>query len=440
MTPSIKTLTAVAALTLATTGAMAQDNRQSVPLAQPDAAAVTAPESGTTYVVNPDGTRQVLTAEGGATQADTATEPAATDAAETTEAPAEATEAAAQPAAADADAAPEAAEEPADDDSATEAPATDDATAEEPAAEEATAEEPAADEAAAEAPAADAAEATEAEAGDDAATEGEATEAEDATEGEAATEEEAAAAAPAAAPEQHIADVAFSFEGPFGKYDQFQLQRGLQVYTEICAACHGLRYVPLRTLGDATGPGLPEDQVRAYAAEYSKVDPETGDDVPREPSDNFPYIPHQDGMGPDLSLMAKARAGFHGPYGSGINQLLNGIGGPEYIHAILTGYTGETKEEAGTTLYENTAFAGGWIAMPPPLDDESVEFQDGHPNDLDSLSMEVSAFLMWTAEPKMMQRKQVGMVAVLFLLLLSVLLYLTNKRLWTPIKHPRKDA
>ncbi len=461
MTPSIKTLTAVAALTLATTGAMAQDNRQTVPLAQPDAAAVTAPESGTTYVVNPDGTRQVLTAEGDATQADAATEPAATDA---TEAPADeagATEAeppsaeTAQDEAEAVDPAEAAADEATGDEAAepeaTEA-AADEATTEEPAADEATTEEAAepeaADAAAEEAPA-DEAEATEAEAGDEAATEGEATEEatdEGATDEEATAEDEGDAVSavveevPVTTHEQHIPDVAFSFEGPFGKYDQHQLQRGLQVYTEICAACHGLRYVPLRTLGDATGPGLPEDQVRAYAAEYSKVDPETGEDVPREPSDNFPYIPHQDGMGPDLSLMAKARAGFHGPYGTGISQLLNGIGGPEYIHAILTGYTGETKEEAGTTLYENTAFPGGWIAMPPPLDDESVEFQDGHPNDLDSISMEVSAFLMWTAEPKMMQRKQVGTVAVLFLVLLSVLLYLTNKRLWTPIKHPRKDS
>ena len=254
-----------------------------------------------------------------------------------------------------------------------------------------------------------------------------------------AADEEFVEDEPVAEPEQQITDVAFSFEGPFGRYDSLQLQRGLQVYTEICAACHGLQYVPIRTLSDPTGPNMPEDQVRAFAAEYDKYDPDLDEDVPREPSDNFPHVPEDEGMGPDLSLMAKARAGFHGPYGTGINQLFNGIGGPEYIYSILTHYTGETKEEAGTTLYENTAFPGGWISMPPPIFDESLDFEDGHPNDLNSISREVSAFLMWAAEPKMMQRKQMGTVSVLFLLVLSVLLYLTNRRLWLPHKHPRKE-
>ena len=187
-------------------------------------------------------------------------------------------------------------------------------------------------------------------------------------------------AAPAHAPHQVIHDVAYSFEGPFGKYDQFQLQRGLQVYTEVCAGCHGMKQVPLRTLHDAGGPGLPEDQVRAYAAAMSVMDPETGEERPRLPTDFFPTV-SGDGMGPDLSLMAKARAGFHGPYGTGISQLMNGIGGPEYIHAILNGYTGEQKEEAGSVLYENTAFASGWIAMPPPLQADQVAFADGAPAD-----------------------------------------------------------
>ena len=163
----------------------------------------------------------------------------------------------------------------------------------------------------------------------------------------------------------HIEDVAFSFEGPFGAFDQMQLQRGLQVYTEVCSACHGLKFVPIRTLADGHGPELPADQVRAYAANLDSVPLADGTDRPREWTDKFPARSGM-GMGPDLSLMAKARAGFHGPYGTGINQLMRGIGGPEFIHAILTGYTGETKEEAGSTFYENHAFPGGWIAMPPP--------------------------------------------------------------------------
>ncbi|CUH79407.1 Cytochrome c1 precursor [Tritonibacter multivorans] len=237
--------------------------------------------------------------------------------------------------------------------------------------------------------------------------------------------------------DQHIEDFDFSFEGPFGAYDQNQLQRGLQIYTEVCSACHGMKLVPLRTLGDPGGVGLPDDQVRAYAADtFTVYDPELDDDRPAKPTDHFPGSALENA--PDLSLMAKARAGFHGPYGLGINQLVKGMGGAEYIASLLTGYTGEEKEEAGTTYYENTAFPGGWIAMAPPLSDEQVEFIDGHANDVHHMSEDVSAFLMWAAEPKMMARKQAGFAGVIFLAILSVLLYLTNKRLWAP--HKGKKA
>jgi len=242
----------------------------------------------------------------------------------------------------------------------------------------------------------------------------------------------------AAGGEGHIEDVAFPFEGPFGTFDQNQLQRGLQVYTEICASCHGLQYVPIRTLGDEGGPQLPEDQVRAYAENFEVFDPELDDFRAALPTDHFPTSQFEGA--PDLSLMAKARAGFHGPYGSGINQLFKGIGGPEYIVAILTGYTGETKDEAGTTFYENTAFPGGWISMAPPLYGEDVEYADGHENDLHHISEDVAAFLMWAAEPKMMARKQAGLTGVILLTVLSVLLYLTNKRLWAPVKGKKKTA
>lgn len=242
--------------------------------------------------------------------------------------------------------------------------------------------------------------------------------------------------------EQHIEDFKFSFEGPFGKYDQNQLQRGLQVYTEVCAACHGLKYVAIRTLADEGGVGLPEDQVRAFASEFTVYDEEPNRaalyDADKDEfralteNDHFPINESQNA--PDLSLMAKARAGFHGPYGTGLNQLFKGMGGAEYIASILTGYTGKEKVEAGTTLYENKAFPGGWISMAPPLSDELVEYSDGHKNDLHHLSEDVSAFLMWTAEPKMMARQQAGFVGVLILAILSTLLYLTNKRIWAPVK------
>ena len=239
-------------------------------------------------------------------------------------------------------------------------------------------------------------------------------------------------AALAAGAAGHVEDFAFSFEGPFGTYDQMQLQRGLKVYTEVCSACHGMKFVPIRTLADPGGPELPEDQVRAYAKALAPVALPDGEERPRESSDHFPHsgLPNA----PDLSLMAKARSGFHGPYGLGINQLVNGIGGPEYIASILTGYTGNEKEEAGSTFYENKAFPGGWIAMAPPLADGQVEFDDGHSNTAHHMAEDVTAFLMWAAEPKMMARKQAGFTAVIFLTVLSVLLYLTNKKLWAGIK------
>ena len=245
-------------------------------------------------------------------------------------------------------------------------------------------------------------------------------------------------AAFASGDEQHIEDFAFSFEGPFGKFDQNQLQRGFKIYSEICSACHGLQYVAIRTLADPGGPSYSEDDVRAYAAENIEVyDAELEDFRPAKPADHFPNS--NDPNAPDLSLMAKARAGFHGPYGLGINQLLFGMGGPEYIASFVSGFTGEEKEVAGSVLYENHAFPGGWTAMPPQLYGEDVEFDDGHDNSIHHEAQDVAAFLMWTAEPKMMARKQTGFIAVTLLILLSVLLYLTNKKIWYHIKH-RNDG
>lgn len=238
--------------------------------------------------------------------------------------------------------------------------------------------------------------------------------------------------------EGHVTDYDFSFEGPFGTYDQMQLQRGLQVYTEVCSACHGMKFVPLRSLGDAGGPDLPDDQVRAYAEFYEVFDPELDDFRPATPTDHFPESSLENA--PDLSLIAKARAGFHGPYGLGINQLFKGMGGPEYIVSLLAGYTGEQKEEAGAVLYENEAYPGRWIAMAPPLYGEDVVFGDETPNDLVSEAKNVAAYLMWTAEPKLPARKTAGFTGVLMLGVLAVLLYLTNKRIWAPHKRKVEDG
>jgi ubiquinol-cytochrome c reductase cytochrome c1 subunit len=244
----------------------------------------------------------------------------------------------------------------------------------------------------------------------------------------------------AAGAEGHVTDYEFSFEGPFGTYDQAQLQRGLQVYTEICSACHGLKYVPLRTLGDPGGPELPEDQVRAYAEFWEVWDPTLDDGFGgfrmATPNDTFPESMLENA--PDLSLMAKARAGFSGPYGTGLAQLFKGMGGAEYIASLLTSYTGEDREEAGAILYENEAF-GGYLAMAQPLYGDDVFYEDGTEATIEQQAKDVAAFLMWAAEPKMMARKQTGFVAVVFLGVLTILLYLTNKRLWAPVKKTAKD-
>lgn len=239
-----------------------------------------------------------------------------------------------------------------------------------------------------------------------------------------------------------VTDYQFSFEGPFGSYDTFQLQRGLQVYTEVCSACHGLKHVAFRSLHDANGPALPEDQVRAYAEFYEVWDPELfdgeGDFRPARPTDHFPESSLANA--PDLSLMAKARAGFSGPYGLGINQFVKGMGGAEYLASLLVGYTGNDREEAGAILYENTAYEGGWIAMAPPLYGDDVVYEDGSPTDVESISKDVAAFLMWTAEPKLVARKEAGLTGVIMLAVLAALLYFVNKRIWAPHKRKAEDV
>ena len=152
---------------------------------------------------------------------------------------------------------------------------------------------------------------------------------------------------------RHVTDYAFSFEGPFGRFDQAQLQRGLQVYTEVCAACHGLKFMPYRELAERGRAGAargPDARLRgAVRGRPTRRPARPGRRRRRTTSP-----PSSIENAPDLSLMAKARAGFHGPAGLGINQIIHGMGGPEYIATLLHGYTGEDREEAGATLYENT--------------------------------------------------------------------------------------
>jgi ubiquinol-cytochrome c reductase cytochrome c1 subunit len=241
----------------------------------------------------------------------------------------------------------------------------------------------------------------------------------------------------AAGGEGYVTDYAFSFEGPFGTFDRDQLQRGLQVYTEVCSACHGLELVAFRTLTQESGPGLDSDTMRAFAATFEIEDPVTGDFREAGGPDHFPGSMME--TAPDLSLMAKARAGFHGPYGLGINQLMRGMGGAEYIASFLTGFTGEESEQGGSIFYYNEAF-GGNVSMNPVLFEDGVEYSDGTPATIEQQAVDVAAFLMWAAEPRQTERKKWGFVGVLFLVVLASLLYLTNKRLWAPIKEQAKKG
>lgn len=260
--------------------------------------------------------------------------------------------------------------------------------------------------------------------------------------------------APASEGGQPVTDFDFSFEGPFGTYDKYQLQRGLQIYNQVCATCHGLEYLAFRALSNPDGPALPEAQVKAIAANYQCTDPDLapGDTRPCKPSDAFPPVTAMNA--PDLTLMAQAREGFSGPYGLGINQILHGIGGPEYIASLLLAFTGETQQLAGSTLHVNPVFSTGLIAMPPPLSGEDVDYVtynaagdtlEGEKAEashyvppeptLEQEAKDIAAFLAWASEPHMVDRKQAGLRNFLMLIFLAVLLWYTNKKLWRPVKH-----
>ena len=260
----------------------------------------------------------------------------------------------------------------------------------------------------------------------------------------------------------HYEKQAWSFSGPFGKFDKAQLQRGLKIYREVCSACHGMKYIAFRNLGDEGALGFNEDQIKALAAEYEVEDgpDDYGDMFTREgkPSDYFPSPFANDqaakaanggAVPPDLSLIAKARAADVGP-DTGItffNDMIRMVWhpittyqeyGPDYVYALLTGYEevpAELEEEVGD-LYYNPAFSNGnKLAMAPPLMDELVEYTDGTPMTTEQYAKDVSAFLMWAAEPKLEARKHVGINSLIFLVVFAVLMYFTKRKLWSNVKH-----
>lgn len=254
-----------------------------------------------------------------------------------------------------------------------------------------------------------------------------------------------------------LEQVEFSFEGPFGKFDQGQLQRGYKVYREVCSACHSMNLMYFRNLGQKGGPfydakyNNPNDNpyVKSIAAEYqiNDIDSETGDVVQRPgvPADRFPSpFPNEPAarasnggaMPPDLSVMAKARQN-----------------GPAYIYSLLShGYAAPPK---GLTVapgqHYNKFFPGdlasawsgdpkhvppgGVLAMAPPLEDGKVTFDDGAKSTVDQQAKDVAAFISWASEPKMEERKAFGMAAMTYLVIFAGLLYWSYRRVWRNVAH-----
>lgn len=226
-------------------------------------------------------------------------------------------------------------------------------------------------------------------------------------------------------------DVAFSTEGPFGKFDRQQLQRGFQVYKEVCAACHGINLVAFRNLADL---GYEEPEIKAiadqWAIEVPTINPDTGEATTRKaiPADNFPdpyanevaaRAANNNAMPPDLSLITKAR--HHGP---------------EYLYSILTGYRNPPaalppEARPGPGLYYNPYFPNLNLAMPPPIvADGQVTYADGTEATVAQMAKDVSAFLVWTAEPNLEARHRMGIAVLIFLLIATVLAYLAYQNIW----------
>lgn len=233
--------------------------------------------------------------------------------------------------------------------------------------------------------------------------------------------------------------LALASNGPFGKFDRQQLQRGFQVYKEVCSACHSLKLVAFR---DLSALGYEEPEVKAIAnqwqTEVPSVNPETGEPATRKatPADHFPSpyanetaarAANNNALPPDLSLITKAREG-----------------GAAYVHSLLTGYRNQpadllrrfpdVKTPAG--LHYNPYFANLNVAMPPPLTSEGqVVFKDGTKPTVDQMATDVAAFLVWTAEPKLEARHRYGIAVLVFLMIATMLGYLSYRNIWAEAKR-----
>ncbi len=246
----------------------------------------------------------------------------------------------------------------------------------------------------------------------------------------------------------------WSFAGPFGKYDPGQLQRGFKIYKEVCANCHSLNLLSFRNLADPGGPDFSVAQADSLASDYKVKDgPNDAGEMFERPgrlADRFPAPFANDqaaraanggALPPDMSVLAKART-----YERGFPWFVFDIftqyqeQGPDYIAAVLRGYAEKPKAMTmAPGMNYNMYYPGHAIGMPPPLSDNQVTFDDGAPANLEQYSKDVSAFLMWAAEPHLTARKRLGLQVMVFLIVLAGLLYFTKKKVWADVKaHPEK--
>jgi ubiquinol-cytochrome c reductase cytochrome c1 subunit len=220
----------------------------------------------------------------------------------------------------------------------------------------------------------------------------------------------------------------WSFAGLFGTFDRAQMQRGYQVYKEVCHSCHGLRYIAFRNLQQL---GFTPDQVAAIAAEFEVQDgpnddgdmfmrpAKAADRIPSPfPNDQAARVANNGALPPDLSLIVDARAG-----------------GADYILALLVGYRDPPPEgfQLSEGMYYNEYFTGHQIAMPPPLSDGRVEYADGTEATLDQQARDVTAFLAWASEPNLEERKRMGVSVLLFLIVLTGMLYALKRQVWSDV-------
>jgi len=242
-------------------------------------------------------------------------------------------------------------------------------------------------------------------------------------------------------PEAH--QQSWSFAGPFGTYDRNQLRRGFQVFQQVCSSCHGLDFITFRNLSEPGGPEFSEDAVRALAATYRFEDETVAggerDGIPADfwpnpfPSEEVARSANGGALPPDLSLMAKART-ITQPFPFWVFNYFTAYqeGGPDYIYNLLTRYT-EAPEgiELAPGQYYNAFYPGHLIAMSPPLANGVVPYEgDETPETLEQYAADVSAFLMWTADPHQAERKATGFRVMIFLVVFAVLMWMVKQRIW----------